>query len=229
MPDKPPVPAHALGEKREKTIQALIESFAADRLSVEEFEARLDRAHRAVDLATLEDLIQDLPAPAAPSPSAKPAPAPARSRAVARADEVRDKQVLVAVMGGVTRQGTWTPARYTFIFAMMGGAEIDLREARLLPGTTEFEIFVMWGGVEILVPPDVIVDCNGIALLGGFEHGPGSTVPPLPDTPIIKISGFALMGAVEISVRQPGETARDAKRRLRDERKRLARPPRDSA
>ncbi len=226
MAEKPPVPAHALGEKREATIKTLIESFAADRLTVEEYESRLDLAHKAGDPASLEKLVRDLNA-VVPA-SAAPAPVGGRRVPAPRPEEVRERQFFVAVMGGVDRRGAWIPARKSFLLALMGGASLDFREARLPPGVTEIDMFVMWGGVEIIVPPDLIVDCGGMAIMGGFEHEGGSPVDAGPDTPVLKIGGFALMGGVEIVVRLPGESARDTKRRLREARKRLARGSRDA-
>ncbi|MGH7502540.1 MAG: DUF1707 SHOCT-like domain-containing protein [Longimicrobiales bacterium] len=227
MSEKAPVPAPMLGEKREQTIQALIQSFAADRLSVEEFERRLDQAHRAVDLTTLAELVQDLPATPAPATPAKgPATLPARPRPPLP-DEVRDRGFLVGILGGFDKKGPWTPARHTFILAMLGGGTLDFREARLLPGVTEIDIFAFCGGVEIIVSPGMVVDCSGIAIMGGFEHGSGSNAQADPDAPVIKVSGMALMGGVEIIYRLPGETAKDARVRLRQERKQLRSGRRD--
>src|SRR5918996_4048177 len=110
MTDRP-LPQVTLKQQREQTIALLCEHFAQDRLEVEEFETRLDRAHRATTAAELEALLQDLPAPAPPAPT----PTPARdvlargTRAVAEA--VRDSRTLLAFMGGVERRGRWTPAR----------------------------------------------------------------------------------------------------------------------
>ncbi len=227
MADMPPVPGPTLAEKREKTVQLLIDSFASDRLTVEEFEDRLDKAHRAEDMPSLDSLVQDLPAvaaAAAPSPPASPAsPAPATRSTPARANpaDVRDHQLLVAIMGGVERKGPWTPARKSTVLAMMGGAELDFREAIMPPGVTEIDIFTLMGGVEILVPPGIAVDASGLAIMGGFSHGPGRPPGMQPDDPIIRVRGFAMMGGVDIQVRLPGETARDARRRQRDERRQL--------
>jgi len=229
MSSKPPLPGPTLAEKREKTIQLLIDSFASDRLSVEDFETRLDQAHRALDAGTLDSLIRDLPAIAAPAPVPAPqaAPAPVASPypqvARARPDEVRERQVLAAIMGGVDRKGPWVPAQKTIIFALMGGAVFDFREARLPQGVTEVEIYAMMGGVEIIVPPGVAVDSSGIAIMGAFEDGPGRTAGLPPDAPIVRVGGLVIMGGVDVTVRLPGETAGDAKRRHREERKQLKR------
>src|SRR5690606_22274815 len=58
-----------LGPQRDATIEALCEHFADDVLSVEEFERRIDTAHRATTQADLEALLQDLPARHLPAAS----------------------------------------------------------------------------------------------------------------------------------------------------------------
>jgi hypothetical protein len=103
------------------------------------------------------------------------------------------------------------------VIAVMGGAELDLREARLGPGVTEVNMFVLMGGVQMVVPPGVQVEMNGIALMGGFEERHrGLQTTHDPDAPILRIGGFAMMGGVEVDVRLPGETAGDARRRQRE-------------
>lgn len=218
MADKSPVPGPTLAEKREKTIQLLIDSFASDRLSVEDFESRLDGAHKASDLSELERLVSDLPAKAADNSRA---PAVSRAPAPARSEDIPESQFLVSILGGTERKGSWTPARKTRVLAVMGGTHLDFREAHLPPGVTEVQIFAMMGGAEIIVPPEVRVDSSGIAILGGFGHGPGANEAASPDAPVIRVGGFTLMGGVDIQVRHRGESAREAKRRLRDERRRL--------
>jgi hypothetical protein len=226
MDNTPRVPAPMLRERREQTIQRLIEHFADDRITVEELEQRLDLAHRATDEAGLTELLADLPAVPAPPPEPAPerprAPAPQPHRRLPSEVHPRDRQLLVAVMGGVSRSGSWVPARHTMVLAVMGGAELDFREAALGPGVTEISIFSFWGGVEIIVPPDVHVDTGGVAIMGGFEAMPTAPAPRDPEAPVLRINGVAIMAGVEIHVRYPGETAKDAKLRVKDERKRLA-------
>jgi hypothetical protein len=126
---------------------------------------------------------------------------------------------VIAVLGGTGRKGRWSPARNNFVISVMGGAELDFREAVLPPGVTEVRIYTVWGGVEIVVPPDLHVESRGFALMGGFEHAAEDAVAPGPGAPTLRITGFAVMGGVDISVRRPGETVRDARRRRRIERK----------
>ena len=55
--------------------------------------------------------------------------------------------------------------------------------------------------------------------MGGFDERSEVTRARSPDAPMLRIAGFALMGAVEVDVRLPGESATEAKRRRRRARK----------
>jgi hypothetical protein len=215
------LPQTTLKLRRDQTIVLLCDHFAQDRLEVEEFEARLDRAHRAATVAELDALLQDLPAITTPAPETSGRDARdmlARgTRAVAEA--VRGSRTLLAIMGGVERKGRWTPARRNVVIAVMGGAALDFREVTLPPGRTDVVIFCMMGGVEIIVPPTLAVDASGVAIMGGFEHS--AALPADPAAPVLRINGLCLMGGVEILVRYPGESAKDARERQREERRAL--------
>jgi hypothetical protein len=67
------------------------------------------------------------------------------------------------------------------------------------------------------------VETRGIALMGGFDHtAEGADVPDM-DAPTLRISGLALMGGVNVTVRYPGESASDARRRRKEDRREMRR------
>ena len=127
---------------------------------------------------------------------------------------------MVAALGGVERKGRWIPARQNYSISVMGGMTLDFREALLPPGETDVWIFAVMGGAEIIVPPGLNVESDGVAIMGGWEHMEDSVVSSDPDAPVLRIRGVAIMGGVEVTIRYPGETGREAKKRLRFERKR---------
>ncbi|MGD2071817.1 MAG: DUF1707 domain-containing protein [Gemmatimonadota bacterium] len=229
-------------DERQRAVDVLCEAFAEDRVSVEEFERRVEVAHAATSREELQALLADLVRARPPAvreggrtePEAGADPAStgmALDRGwslppMARPDEVGERALIFGILGGGGRSGPWVPARTTLALGLMGGVEIDLREAIFPPGVTEIRALAFWGGVEIIAPPGVRVEASGIGLLGGFEHH--STVAPTdnPDAPVLRVTGLACMGGVEVTVRYPGESGRDARRRVRarrKERKRLAR------
>lgn len=209
-----------LASVRQKAIDALCEHFANDALSVEEFERRLDRAHKAGELEDLRAILADLPSGDLPALRQEAAPSPApRWQGAVPASRVRERGFMVAALGGVEKSGRWVPARKTFGLAVMGGLVLDFREALLPPGVTEVWLFTVMGGAEIIVPPGLSVQSDGVAILGGFEQQENVSLNPDPNVPLLRLRGAALLGGVEVSIRYPGESTRDAKRRRRLERK----------
>lgn len=216
---RPPV---ALNQARESTVLALTEHFARDHLDVDQLESRLDVCYRATTLEALEALTSDLPV-LTPRDELVPASEPSVPAVRASVDPatVRDSQVVLAIMGGNSRRGAWTPPRHLYAVATMGGLDLDFREARFPPGETQVTIFCLMGGADIIVPPGLPVRADVVAIMGGFEQVDQEPDNLPADAPRLKINGFVLMGGVDVTVRLPGETARDAKRRRREERKRL--------
>ncbi len=210
----------ALREARERTIRELCTHFAEDRLDVTDLENRLDRAHRATALADLDALVADLPR--IPVQQAAQTPAPVRPAELTTHE--RERGLIFSLMANITRHGYWEPARRNAVFCCMGGVVLDFREITLPPGATDINIFCLMGGIEIIVPPDLVVDVNGIPIIGEIKGG-ARAAPPGPDVPVLRINGLVIMGAVEISVRLPGESKRDARRRIREERQRNRLPP----
>jgi hypothetical protein len=210
------LPAVPLQSQREQTIAALCEHFSRDHLTVDEFERRLDLAHRVQTTPELTQLLQGLPAL-----PAQPTAAPASSGRPMVSTHAREQQHFVAIMGGHEKGGVWQPAQKTNVYCLMGGVDLDYREALLPPGETELTIIAVMGGAQIVVPPDVRVECDGVAIMGGFDHGPQEQPLDL-NAPVLRIRGFCLMGGVEVTVRRVGETAKEARKRRKDE-KRLKR------
>lgn len=217
-----------LRDSRERAIARLSDAFAHDHLDLEEFERRLGIAHRTDSIAELTVLTQDLVAAPEVAPSAEPAPGTTRALVPGRQKE---QQTLAAIIGGTSRKGHWTPPRRLRVIAVMGGAELDFREAAFAPGVTEVHITAVMGGVQIIVPPQLAVEMEGLAIMGGFEHSERAPVQPDPDRPVLRVSGVAVWGGVHIETRLPGETEEDAHTRRRAHRalqkaQRPALPPR---
>jgi hypothetical protein len=110
-----------------------------------------------------------------------------------------ETETVFAVLSGAERKGAWEPPEALRVVSILGGARLDFREADLLEGVTEIEIFTVMGGVEITVPPDVDVDARGLGVMGGFAHVRHRAAET--DAPCLRIRGFALMGGVEIKLR----------------------------
>jgi hypothetical protein len=214
MADDASLTPGVLRQRRETAIARLCDHFAQDHIEADELERLIDQAHQATTPAELDSLLAGLPALTAPE-ARLPAALVDRSGA-------QEHQAIVAIMGGAERRGAWVPARNIYVTAVMGGAVLDFRNAQLDPGVTDIYVVALMGGVEIIVPPSVTVESNGIGIMGGFGHGSYARLPVDPTAPVLRINGVAIMGGVEIRERPHRERLRGDRDELsREERHRL--------
>ena len=195
----------SLRERRERAIERLKLHFANDRIEAEELERRLDRLYGARSLTEIDAVTVDLPVLATESTGSSVARPSLGDRAW---------QVVIAMFGGTGRTGSWAPARTVHALTIMGGMELDFRGARFAPGVTELNVLGIMGGVEIIVPPELRVECDGFGLFGGFDGISQEGATDDPERPTLLIRGLAIMAGVEVTQRLPGETAREKRKRL---------------
>ena len=195
----------ALRGRREMVIDALSTHFANDSLDLDEFEQRVDLAHRATSVAELDELLKDLEPAADAQPSESLVPQ-AEVQEVAIATRPRGASLVRSILSGVQRKGMWRVPKQLRVVAVMGGVDLDFREAEFGPGVTEVKVKSIMGGIAIIVPPHLQVECDGRAILGVFEGMDRGTGERDPAAPLLRITGVAIMGAVEISTRLAGET-----------------------
>jgi predicted membrane protein len=100
----------------------------------------------------------------------------------------------IAVLGGFKRINNSKNFKGGEFTAIMGGLEIDLRDASI-EGEAVIDIFALMGGVEMRVPEDWLVIIEGFPFMGGFED---KTRPPKESAKHLIIKGTAVMGGVEI-------------------------------
>lgn len=90
-------------------------------------------------------------------------------------------------------------------FACMGGISLDLRDAVLTAPVTDIYVLAVMGGVEVIIPPDVRVESDGFAIMGGFEDQLREPASMDSNTPLIRVRGLAVMGGVEARVADADE------------------------
>ncbi|HXX67491.1 MAG TPA: LiaF domain-containing protein [Polyangiaceae bacterium] len=221
---EPPAPSLiSLRDCREQAIARLSDAFANDVLDVEEFERRLTLAHRATSISEIDQTVADLTPLVPDSTPSAPMATPARAIPVSAAGASRD--TVMAIFGGVERRGSWTLPHRLNATAVMGGIQLDFREAVLPAGITEIRVVAVMGGVELIVPPNLPVEVTGTAICGGFGHVERVPAQVDPDRPLLRVRGVAIFGGVAVQTRLPGESELDAHRRHDRHR---ALPPRDA-
>ncbi len=82
------------------------------------------------------------------------------------------------------------------VTAVMGGAEIDLRQARLAGGEAVIEVLVLWGGVDLFVPADWRVTVEAMPFMGGIEDSTRLVAGDARGHLVVK--GLVMMGGVEV-------------------------------
>ena len=184
---------------RERVAQVLHNSMAEGRLTVNELEERLDKVYAAKTFGDLEPLTRDLPVGQQAHALQMPQAAPMR---INRVGGRGTSSNAIAILSGTTRKGMWTvPPTFTTV-AFMGGVEIDLTDASFEDAETTIQAFAVMGGIEIYVPDDITVQVNGTALMGGFESQVQDQIQPRPGAPVVRITGLAFWGGVEVKRRK---------------------------
>jgi len=117
-------------------------------------------------------------------------------------------------MGGFNRAGHWVAPRNFTALALMGGGQIDLRDARFAEGQVTIRALALMGGIGIVVPEGAEVHVHAIGIMGGVDE-PGTT-PVRPGAPKIVVVGLALMGGLEIKHKPPRGEAKDRAKKIKD-------------
>jgi len=201
-------------ETRERVIARLSDHFAHDALDVDEFERRITVAQTSENPGDIEALLSDLKELDGAAPPVQ-AVVPRVVTELAVAPAGQEVETMYAIFGGIDRRGSWTVPRRMKIVAMMGGAQLDLREARFPPGVIDLEVKAVLGGIQIVVPPGLAVQMHGSAIFGGFQDVNRAPANPDPEAPLLRVHGLAMMGGVNIEMRLPEESERGARRRER--------------
>jgi hypothetical protein len=188
-------------DDRERVARVLNDAMAEGRLTVNELEERLDKVYAAKTFGDLEPLLRDLPIGHQPSHLTLPPPSAGTAPVPMPANRIGGRGTssgAVAIMSGTGRKGVWTvPPTFTS-FALMGGIEIDLSQARFEEAETTIQAFAFMGGIEIRVPDDVAVQVNGIGFMGAFDDKIGRQEQPPPGAPVVRITGLAIWGGVDV-------------------------------
>ncbi len=166
----------ALKRRREQVLELLSAAFVKDELGLDDFEQRVDRAYRAASEVELVALVSDLVATPATGTNA-----------------VVDATFEPAV--GDSLAGSSVEA-----------AIVAPRDARAAPRNAlavstlprKRGALAVLGNVELTVPPNLAVDCEGSGFLGSVSSV--NRVPPdgTEGGPLLRIVGSAVFGNVEI-------------------------------
>lgn len=162
--------------ERDQALAALRDAVGEGRLTLEELAARSELALGARTREELARVTADLPAlhPAEPGCTA-------------------GRRWLFGIMGGGTHRGRWRVAPSVAVVNVMGGTDLDLRQAVVEGDEVRITIWSLMGGSTITVPEGVDVAMGGFALMGGDDldvEGPPARV----GAPVVRVRAYSLMG-----------------------------------
>ena len=178
------MPNDEVNDDRERVVQRLSEQFAADRISLDELERRLELVYQAKSPSDLVAITADLPA----------------SNTLPAAHFGRGEQVqaIRTALGNITRAGPMLLPSRLEVRSILGNIELDLTEATFGP-VTEIAIRSVLGNVEIVLPAGVRVENDGNGILGSFECRVSPAVMPMVGTsPVVRLTGRCVLGNVEV-------------------------------
>jgi len=148
-------PARHSDEDRERVIEVLKTSCGDGRLTLDDFSERVGAAYQAVSLPDLLLVLGDLPHPFAsdlvgvlgddtdhatvPTAPLIPDSAPGR----------RVTHWMVSIMGGSQRRGRWRLREKSSVVTLIGGCQLDLRNAEIEGPEVVINAFAVTDGVEI--------------------------------------------------------------------------------
>jgi hypothetical protein len=173
--------------ERDATVRTLGDHAAVGRLTLDELEDRAGQALTAKTRGELAALTSDLPLQATAADVAIPPTPPTR----------KPVRWMVAIMGGSHRRGRFRAVGQVNSVSIMGGDEIDLREAEIEGGELTLNMFALMGGATVYVPDSVELEVSGFSLMGGNTEL-GSQRSPRPGAPVIHVRSWNLMGGATI-------------------------------
>jgi hypothetical protein len=110
---------------------------------------------------------------------------------------------LFTAFGGLERRVTSQAFRRGEVTAVFGGADIDLREAGIEDPPATINVLTAFGGTEIRVPEDWVVQVDALPIFGGTEderprRGRPASGDPATGDPDLIVTGAVAFGAISI-------------------------------
>lgn len=192
-----------LNQVREEVIDQLIMNYGHDKLSLEAFEKRLDKAMEAQDAESLLALTSDLDLAVdqdfvnlkkeqmSTSPEYREAP-------IYHSDQEVDQ--IVQILSSNDRTGQWHVAKELNVINVLGGGDLDFTDAVFSNKVTRVKLYSFLGSNDILVPENINVTTNAFCILGSVKNQAPST--DSVNAPTLIIEGYSVLSSIDIKVRR---------------------------
>lgn len=186
------VPDHgelrASHEDRDRVVERLRVAAGDGRLSADELDERLEAALTARTYGELEALLTDLPA-AGP--------------ALARGVSPKEMSRIAVGSASAKRDGPWVVPKRMEIESKSGSVVLDFTSAIIALPTLEIEASVRSGSVTLVVPPDVLVDVDDVAVSSGSVQNRAHADSATPVRLRVHVTGKVHNGSITVRPPRP--------------------------
>jgi hypothetical protein len=179
-PEDPRGGTRPADEDRQAATQRLIQACAEGRLTLAEFEKRVEAVLAAPTSGEVTRATSDIPLLPAP----------------AAAGGVRDRRWSMSFVGGLHRRGGWQIPRHLIHLSFIGGTSIDLGDAELSSAETTITLVSLLGGANLRVPNAVRTEVSGFTFFGG-RHVTGSP-SMVRDAPRVHFRVYSVIGGTTL-------------------------------
>jgi hypothetical protein len=211
-----PLPPPALSRAREQKISELSQHFANDDLSLEDLERRIERVYQAASIVEIDQVTSDLR-------TLVPVNEPGAKRGKKSQQVVRSAEAsgipapgyeipylrIAAIMSNTRRVGRWAVPRDLRMLAVMTDSRLDLTNAALpVGGVVNIDLTAVMASIKIIVPPGmrVINEMHSfMAEVSSAADELDSDGVTVPGSPVIRITGTAIMTELKVTVRRREE------------------------
>lgn len=166
---------------RERIVAHLHSAVGEGRLSIVEFQERVEGVLRARTYDEVEPYVADLPAPPLP-PAVQKDVAELRSRATS-----------------IKRKGRWNVPRRLLVRATAGSVKLDFTQAVIASSVVEIDLNVTGGSTTLVLPPGASVDADDVVLTAGGLHVRGFPSDPAAGSgPHFVVTGSQRAGSLTV-------------------------------
>jgi hypothetical protein len=171
---------------RDRVVGWLNAALGEGRLTLPEFEERVDAVLRARTYGDVEPYLADLPVTVAPGKASPPELVELRS-----------------VASSLKRHGRWPVPRRLVVHSKAGSVKLDFSEAMIEYPVVEVELDVLAGSTELVLPDGATADIDGLEIFAGSAK---SKVPTSYDTTgsgiRFMVSGSNRAGSLKVRYRR---------------------------
>ena len=201
----------SLSRARETKINELSTHFANDDLTLEELERRIERVYKAASVAELEEITADLRKAMTLPVDQSAALLSSKSTALSSNQTIAGR--VLAFMSSTRRVGRWLVPPKLDVVAIMSDTKLDFTHAAMPGAVIDVHVRAVMASCKLVVPPNVRVINETQAVMANVRNRASEVLPGDPpasiESPVIRLTGYALMADVNVVVRRLEEPVYD--------------------